>query len=276
MATVAIDTRTGGASAAAMRYAVIALVLTVWVSAAIFGAYILAFYGGALQDGALERWNKNLPELYEATSPVGAAVIGAHFAAGAILLVLGPVQLIGAIRRRAPRLHHWLGRIYVTAAFAAGVGGLSYIAVKGTIGGPAMNIGFAGYGALMVLASAQTLRHAMARRLEVHRAWAIRLFALAIGSWLYRIDYGFWALIADSAGHTRTFDGWFDVIMDFFFYVPTLIVAELCIRARPGGAAAPARIAGTAAVLAATALVVLGTYFFTRYEWGPQILARFA
>src|SRR5690606_33918735 len=101
-----------------------------------------------------------------------------------------------------------------------------------TIGGPTMDLGFGLYGALMVLAAVQTVRHAVARRLEAHRAWAIRLFALAIGSWLYRMDYGFWMLFAGRLGHTSSFDGWFDMFMIFWFYIPNLIVAELFIRAR--------------------------------------------
>src|SRR3546814_10756632 len=78
---------------------------------------------------------------------------GFPFVAGGILRLLGPVQLIGPIRRAAPRLHRWLGRLYVGAAAIAGVGGLGFILVKGTIGGTVMDIGFAIYGALMILRS---------------------------------------------------------------------------------------------------------------------------
>jgi hypothetical protein len=64
---------------------------------------------------------------------------------------------------------------------------------------------------LMVLAALETVRHARQRCFDEHRAWAIRLFALTIGSWLYRMDYGFWWLITHGAGHTRSFDGAFDI-----------------------------------------------------------------
>ncbi|CAN5231260.1 DUF2306 domain-containing protein [soil metagenome] len=262
-------------SGAAMRLITAALVLVTWISAAVFGLYIAAHYGGAVADGTMDRWNSSLPRLFEAGSPAATSVIGLHFAAGAVLLVLGPIQLIGAIRRKAPAVHHWLGRVYIGSAFAAGVGGLGYIFIKGTVGGPAMNIGFGLYGALMILASVQTLRHAMARRLDLHRAWAIRLFALAIGSWLYRIDYGFWYLLAGAAGHTKSFDGWFDAVMDFFFFIPNLMVAELVIRANLARAGAGLRYAAIGALTASTALVSLGSYFFIVYAWGPEILARF-
>lgn len=91
-------------SAAAM------LVAVSWISAALFGTYILAFYGGAALGGDIARWNETLPRLHETRTPAANLAIGAHFVTGGILLLLGPIQLIGAIRRRVPALHRWLGR----------------------------------------------------------------------------------------------------------------------------------------------------------------------
>jgi hypothetical protein len=89
-------------SAATLRWATRALVSMVWISAAIFGLYIIAFYAGVAFDGAIDQWNAALPRLYEPDTPFATIGIGAHFAAGAIVLVLGPIQLIGAVRARAP------------------------------------------------------------------------------------------------------------------------------------------------------------------------------
>jgi len=262
---------------AALKWAGIALAGVVWISSAIFGAYILAYYGGAIPAGTLEDWNATLPKLYEAHTPAASAGIGLHFFAGAVLLLLGPVQLIGEIRAKAPAVHHWIGRLYALAAFAAGVGGLTFIALKGTVGGMMMNVAFAAYGGLTVLAAVETVRHAMARRIETHRAWAIRLFALAIGSWLYRMGYGlFFAIMgADDPGHTAAFDGWFDYVMDWAFFVPPLIVAEMFIRARRGGASTAGRVGATAALTASAGLIAFATFFFTVMGWGPAILMRF-
>jgi hypothetical protein len=250
----------------------------VWISSAIFGFYILAFYGGAIPANTMNDWNETLPRLYEAHTPVASAGIGLHFFAGAVLLLLGPIQLIGAIRAKAPTVHHWIGRIYALAALAAGVGGLTFIAMKGTVGGLAMDIAFAAYGALMVLAAVQTVRHAMARRIEIHRAWAIRLFALAIGSWLYRIGYGLFFVFAgpDNPGHIEAdFSGWFDHVMNWAFFVPPLIVAELYIRARRGEGSAVGRLGAAAALTISAAFVGYSTFFFTLYGWGPAIAMRF-
>lgn len=262
---------------AALKIASIALVGAVWISSAIFGAYILAYYGGAIPAGTLEQWNATLPALYEAHTPVASFGMGLHFFAGATLLLLGPVQLIAQVRRQAPAVHHWVGRVYAFAAFSAGVGGLIFIALKGTVGGVMMTAAFAAYGALMILAAVQTVRHAMARRIDIHRAWAIRLFALAIGSWLYRIGYGLFFAIngTEDPGHTADFTGWFDHVMNWAFFVPPLIVAEMFIRTRRNQASTAGRMGATLTLGLGAAFIAYATFFFTLFGWGPAILMRF-
>jgi Predicted membrane protein (DUF2306) len=263
-----------GKSERALRWAARALTATCWISAALFGLYILAFYAAALVDGNIAKWNESLPRLYESQTPAATAGIGVHFAAGGIILALGCIQFVGSIRSRYPAVHRWIGRVYVTAALLAGIGGLTFIAVKGTIGGATMDVGFGIYGVLTAAAAIETYRHARARRLDIHRAWAMRLFALAIGSWLYRMEYGFWFLLADGAGHTDEFSGPFDKLMAFFFYVPNLLVVEALIRVPRASLSMTARWVATVAFGCATLFLVLGTYFFTKFYWGPAILAR--
>lgn len=263
-------------AAGTFRWSSAALVVASWVSAGTFGLYILAFYLGAIPAGQLDSWNENLPGLYRPGSVTALLAMASHLAAGAILLLLGPIQLIDSVRRRWPALHRWLGRIYVCTAGAAGLGGLVFILARGTIGGAVMNVGFGIYGLLTTLAAAEAWRHARAGRMEAHRAWAVRLFALAIGSWLYRMDYGFWLLATHRLGHTSDFRGPFDVVMAFFFYVPNLLVAELFLRARRAPSHAGVRLAASGVMVLATVIVAVGTYYFTRYYWGPGIVERFA
>ncbi|WP_129792993.1 DUF2306 domain-containing protein [Sphingosinicella sp. CPCC 101087] len=270
----AAGSATQGGSAVWLRWSGTALAASAWFSAALFGIYIIFFYAGAIAVGTPADWNEVLPGLFAPETPAATAGIAAHFAAGAILLLLGPVQLVGRIRRAAPALHHWIGRLYVASALIAGLGGLAFILVRGTVGGTVMDLGFGLYGALVVAAAVETLRHARARRLERHRAWAIRLFALAIGSWLYRLEYGLWFVATGAAGHTADFRGGFDLVMDFAFYLPNLLVAELFIRAR----AAPGRplLQTVSALLltAATAVIALATWEFARLAWLPGIAFR--
>lgn len=252
------------------------LVAATWISGAIFAVYILAFFGGVAFRGAAERWNESLPGLHDAAAPAATIAIGVHFLAGGVLLLLGPIQLIGGLRRRVPALHRWLGRTYVISAGLAGVGGLGFILGAGTIGGTLMDVGFAGYGILMVLCAVLAWRHARAGRYDRHRAWAIRLFALTVGSWLYRMEYAAWSVIAGDLGRGPGFTGWFDAIMMFFFYVPNLIIAEFFIRARGSRTSAALSLVAAALLLAATAFVVLATWLFSRGAWIPRAISGVA
>lgn len=270
--TVRLESR--GVSAALLRWSGTALVATVWISATLFGLYILAFYAGALAAGDMEKWNGVLPRLYESDTPVANAGIGLHFAAGGIILALGCLQLMGGIRERFPAVHRWAGRVYVTASMLAGIGGLAFILSKGTIGGTVMDAGFGLYGVLTVIAAVETVRHARAGRTDTHRIWALRLFALAIGSWLYRMDYGFWFLLADGAGHAKDFTGPFDRVMAFWFYLPNLLLVEVFVRARRVTAPPAVRVAAAGVLAAATGFLLLGTFYFTKFYWGPAILDR--
>jgi Predicted membrane protein (DUF2306) len=252
----------------------LALTAVVWVSAGLFALYILARYVGAIGDGRLAAWNRDLPRLYEPHMPFATTGMGIHFLGGTLLLLLGPLQFVQIIRDRAPAVHRWIGRIYATAALLTGLGGLAFIALKGTVGGTPMNIGFALYGALTVVAALMTPICAWRRQFAAHRAWAVRLFALVLGSWLFRMDYGFWETLTHRLGHTANFDGPFDVFMDFFFFIPNLIVAEIIIRAPKFRAPRTVRAIAGAGLALSGFIVVVGTYYFTRYHWGQDIVAR--
>ena len=254
-----------------------ALLAITWISTGIFSIYIAVFYGGAIFAGSLEQdWNQVLPDLYDKAATPAAWMIGMHFFAGSAVLLLGPLQFITALRRRHPAFHRWTGRIYVLSALAAGIGGLSYLVLKGAVGGIVMELGFGLYGVLTVLAALQTIRHARARRTELHRAWAVRLFALGIGSWLYRLYYGLWLKGIGGMGHTQTFDGPFDMVMSFFFYLPNLLVAEYLIRR--AGLAAPAaglrRHAGAGGIVLLVLFLALATWLFAYSYWLPHIGRR--
>ena len=272
-----LDTpRAGLNGRSALRRVSVALVSTVWLSTALFGVYILIYYAGAVADRQLGDWNAVLPRLYERSAPAATASIGLHFAAGGVILMLGCIQLSRRLRDRHPAVHRGLGRVYLAASFLAGIGGLGFILIKGTVGGPVMSVGFAGYGIALIFCAVQAYRNARARRIEIHEAWALRLFALAIGSWLYRMYYGFWFLLTDRLAHTEDFHGGFDRVMAYFFWVPNLIVVELYLRARRRSSSAITRWAAVALLAVATGFVVLATYFFAVEFWFPAMAERFA
>jgi len=255
-----------------LHWSSIALVATVWASAILFGLYILAFYAAALFGDDMVRWNRVLPGLYDPEKLTATLGIGLHFAAGGLILILGSIQLIEKIRYRYPRLHRGIGRVYVGASILTAIGGLTFIAVSGTVGGVVMDIGFGLYGILMLIAAIQTIRHAKMGQIESHNLWAWRLYALAIGSWLYRMDYGFWYILTGAVGHTENFTGWFDQLMAFFFYIPNLLVVEMLWRGRHKSSSPQMKMVASIVLIVATVFLLIGTYFFTTHIWGPAIL----
>ncbi|UZR94666.1 DUF2306 domain-containing protein [Chondrinema litorale] len=259
-------------SSVLLRFMLKLLVITVWVSALLFGLYILAFYFVSLVQGDTAQWNEVLPGLHDAQTKGATVGIGLHFAAGGIILILGCIQLLESVRLKSPTFHRWVGRVYVIASLFTASGGLVFIFIKGTIGGFWMDIAFAGYGLLTFIAAINTIRYARTGNFESHRAWAIRLFALAIGSWLYRMEYGFWFMITDRLWHTSNFTGPFDYFMDFFFYLPNLFVAELFINRRQIINSRWAEAIVVTGLCFATTFLVMATYFFTKEYWGPAIL----
>ena len=164
----------------------------------------------------------------------------AHMVSGALVTLLSVVQLAGPIRQRWPRVHRISGRVLAVMAFLTGVGGLIYIGLSGTVGGPLMSVGFGVYGVLMITAAVQTPRLAMARDYARHRRWGLRLIVLGLGSWLYRLHYGIWYGITCTIGEhicglaaEPDFSGLFDQIQVFAFYVPYLLALEWWLRRTP-------------------------------------------
>ncbi len=250
------------------------LSVTMWISASIFAVYILVFYGGAIPAGTMGDWDAVLPHLYDPGTGSSVLAMGTHLLFGAVLLILGPIQFVRRLRLNAPSVHRWIGRVYCFSALAAGLAGTTFILIEGTVGGGIMSVGFGLYGVLMVVAAVQTVRHARQGRIGFHRIWAARLFALVIGSWLYRMDYGIWLTAAGGLGHTDSFTGPFDHVMDFFFYVPNLVVADLLVAAPLRRVPDPVRWAATMSICLVAGFTAIATVLFARSYWIPHIVAR--
>lgn len=193
-----------------------------------FSLYALQFGQGGLRNA--------LPKPHYLLSDQTAANITVfiHMMTGGVITCLVPLQLIRPLRQIYPALHRWTGRIIVVAAIPTAIGGLAYIGLRGSIGGWPMDAGFALYGTLTLTAATQTIRHARARRMGKHHAWALRLFWLAIGSWLYRVHYGLWYLATGGLWSNPAFTGAFDLVQNVGFYLPYLIGVEIYLRRRSG------------------------------------------
>ena len=229
-----------------------------------FGAYIALRASGATIK-SYEQWQNLVAGLPMPTASewIANLGIGLHFVMGTVLVLAWPILLSARIRSRHRKVHRWTGRIYVTAGFLAGAGGMSYIVTHGTFSRAAA-IAFSVWGAVMMLSSVMAYVHARARRFDRHRAWAIRLFAMVLGSWLFDIEIQAWTNWAGGIGmNADGASGPFDLAMLVLFFVPNLLVAEFFIRnlhrrlVLPAGLKWPAvAVLGTAALVFAHATIM--------------------
>lgn len=97
--------KANSAMSVSLRWSAMLLVAVTRISASLFGIYIVSIFGGAALRESPEQWNTSLPALFDRAGMAGTVAIGAHFVAGGLLLLFGPVQLIGSVRRAAPALH---------------------------------------------------------------------------------------------------------------------------------------------------------------------------
>ncbi len=196
----------------------------------IFGSYILLRATGATFQN-FQQWKDLLAgaRMQAPADWIASIGIGMHYFMGAVLVLAWPILFSSKIRARHRAVHRWTGRVYVSAGLLAGVGGWSFILAHHDGGAP--HIAFAIWGSLMMLSAAMAYVHARAKRFDLHRAWAIRLFAMVLGAWIFDLEYRAWEDLAGGAGIGQGKEpGPFDYAINYLFFVPNLLVAEFFIR----------------------------------------------
>ena len=161
---------------------------TVWLrgtAALVFGLGCLAV---ALYAFTFFSRDTSLDNPFDARFVVsGWAVPGQIFGAG-LALLLAPLQLIGAIRRRWPRLHRLGGGVYAGAILIAAVSALSLS--RHSQGGAASGSAFALLALVWVGCTATGIAYAIRRDFENHRRWMLRSVALTASAVTLRIMLG--------------------------------------------------------------------------------------
>ncbi len=200
----------------------------------LMAAYVAMFYGRAALAGEPQRWNQVLHNGHIPGDTTGNTVLAAHLLFAAVIVVLGGLQLIPAIRRRWPAFHRWSGRSYLFAAVILSLGGLYLIWIRDSLSGLVNDIAIS-LNALLILAfAAMALRTAMARRIAEHRRWALRLFIAVGGVWFFRVGLMFWLLVNQGpvGFDPATFRGPALVVLAFAQFLLPLAMLELYLRAQ--------------------------------------------
>lgn len=108
-----------------------------------------------------------------------------HVGGAVVALSLGPWQFIGRLRSRWPGVHQAVGRVYVVAVLATGVGGLLLAPTTHT--GRLAGLGF-GLLALGTLASTAVAFAAVRRgQIARHREWMTRSYAFIFTGVSFRL-----------------------------------------------------------------------------------------
>ena len=224
----------------------------------IFAWYMAALYGMSALRGDWATWNKVMPRGWNEGDTVGNVAIFVHLLLALIVTLAGLAQLVPAIRRAAPQLHRWTGRVYIASAFGIAFGSMYLMWVRGAVGDLSQHIGSTLNAILLVVFAVIALRHARSRNLAAHRQWALRLFMVMNGVWFFRLGLLLWLMIHQQpvGFDPKTFTGPF---LTFLVYAQTLLplaALELYFRAQRSDVAARKWLA--AAIIAVLALATAG------------------
>jgi Predicted membrane protein (DUF2306) len=211
---------------AALRWSARAWFAVALLGQLVFLTYVVAFYGGAAWAGDFARWNKVMPRGFVSGDSAGNAVLMSHLFFTVVILLGGMLQLLPALRRVAPRVHHWVGRVYIASAVVLSLGGLFMVWTRGEPVQFGQHLGISLNALLIVLFAGMALRAAMARQIDAHRRWALRLWMAVLGVWFFRLGLTLWLLIhqAPVGFDMKTFSGPF---LTFLSFAQTLIPLTL-------------------------------------------------
>lgn len=250
---------------------------TSWFVVAVLGqlafvAYVIGFYGRAALQGRFEAWNKVLPHGYVAGDTFGNVIVSLHLVFATVVIVGGALQLMPAIRRVAPAFHRWNGRVYLGSVLLMSVGGLVMVWTRGTVGDLSQHIAISINALLIIAFAGMALRHALARRIDAHRRWALRLFLVVAGVWFFRIGLMAWIVVNQGpvGFDPKTFAGPFLTFLAFAQYVLPLAVLELYLRAQAGRGSLQ-RIAVAACLFVLTLVTAGGVAAASMLMWLPRL-----
>lgn len=226
--------------------------------------YVAGFYGRAIVMGRIEDWNRNhqIFRGYLAGDTAWNFYFGAHVLLAAVIGFGGVLQLVPHLRIRAARFHRWNGRVFLVTALAGAITGMWMTLVRGVGVSGKSPLGLIAINLDAVLIIAFTLlawKMARARKIEIHRRWALRLFMVTNGVWFLRLELFGWYLLTGGAGLTDELDGPMNIVMDFASYLVPLGVLQLYLYARDQKKVGSGILASTA-LIASTAYMCIGIF----------------
>jgi uncharacterized membrane protein len=238
----------------------------------LFAAYVAAFYGGVALTGDLSGWNAGLPRAFVPGEVFANVVVGAHLALAFVVLVCGPLQFWDTLRRRLPRVHRAIGRVYIVTAIVTSLAGVHMLLTRGAAGDGSLHVATL-FNALLIFSfAALAWRSARQRDDEQHRVWVLRLWLAVGGVWFFRVGFMFW--VAWNQGpvgfDAATFSGPAITILGFAQTLLPLAILQLYLLAERSRE--PLVRFGVAGVIgAATAVTAYGILAAAHGMWLPHL-----
>ncbi len=160
-----------------------------------------------------------------------------HILTGGVALLLGSLQFYAPIRRRAPRAHRLIGRIYLLAGvLPSGIAGLGVAAL--TTRGPLTAAAFALLSVFWLVSAAYGYTAVRRRDFAAHERWMRRNFAatfaaVTLRAWLGLLIFAQLPLLKPAYG--GDFESLFQVAYvsaAWLSWVPNVVFIEWWIRTR--------------------------------------------
>lgn len=155
-----------------------------------------------------------------------------HVTGAMLALATAPWQLSRTLRRRAPRVHRVLGRLFGAGVLVGGIGGLGLAPTA--FGGPVARVGFAALAVAWLSTTALGISAARRRDLATHRRWMVRAVALTFAAVTLRLYLVAWGSL-DAAGLAPGTFAQAYAAVAWLAWVPNLAVAWALTRDRSGG-----------------------------------------
>jgi tetratricopeptide (TPR) repeat protein len=243
----------------------------------LFAAYIMLFFGLSAMHGHLGDRARLGNHGYVAGDVPGNIAAGVHIVFAALLNLSGALQLVPALRARAPGVHRWNGRAFIGGAVLVSLAGSYMIWIRGSVGDLSQHLASTLDALLIFLCAALALRNALARNFAAHRRWALRLFMVLSAVWFFRLGLFLWIVVNHGpAGFDSTsFTGPALTISAFGSFLLPLAVLEIYLGAERGRGGTLGRFAAAALVFVATIAMVGGTLAVAAAAWLPSVTTAY-
>ncbi len=114
-------------------------------------------------------------------------IIISHIIFGSVFNLLGPFQFVPVIRRRWPRMHRMMGRIFIISGLLTVLGAIWMNQFFPAYGGILKYTSILIFGIAMLATMFIAVRAILRRDIVMHRKWMIRTFAIGLGVSVQRL-----------------------------------------------------------------------------------------